>query len=61
MAVVTWFCIYPVLNLVLFVLGPYIRDLPQLLATFFMTILLVPLMGILISTAQERFKGWLAR
>ena len=61
MALVTWVCIYPALNLVLFLLMPYIRDLPQLVATFFITILLVPIMGILMSKAQEVFKGWLSR
>lgn len=61
MAIVTWICLYPTLNLVLFLLKPYIEDLPQLVGTLLITIFVVPIMGILISQAQKIWKGWLSK
>ncbi len=61
MALITWVCLYPTLNLVLFLLKSHIENLPQLVGTFLISIFVVPIMGILIAKAQEAFKGWLSR
>ena len=61
MALLTWLCIYPLINILFAVLMPHIGHLHNLLRTFILTIILVPLMGVLLGQLQKRFRNWLLR
>lgn len=61
MALLTWICIYPLINILFIVLMPHIGHLPNFVKTFIMTLILVPLMGILLEKLQKRFQHWLHR
>jgi antibiotic biosynthesis monooxygenase (ABM) superfamily enzyme len=58
---VSWLFVYPVINLLFAVLMPFIKDLPQLLKTLILTVILVPLMGICIPLLHQKFAGWIRK
>lgn len=55
MALLSWLCNYPLLNILFFLLMPYIGHLNSLLKT----LILVPLMGIILGLLQKRLYSWL--
>lgn len=59
MALLTWLCIYPLINLIFFTLMPYIESWHPLLKTLLTTIILVPLMGLSIDRLQKWAGEWL--
>ena len=59
MMVLSWICIYPLLNIISFLLGPYLAGLHQLVRTLISTIILVPLMVLLLGVLQGKFRNWL--
>jgi len=59
MALLTWLCIYPLINILFAFLMPHIGHLPNLIKTLIMTLILVPIMGFLLGLLQKRFKNWL--
>ncbi len=61
MALLTWCIIYPLINILFALLMPHIGHLHNLIKTLIMTVILVPIMGILIGLAQKRFADWLTR
>ena len=61
MMVLSWICIYPLLNIISFLVIPYLSGLPQLLRTLISTLILVPLMVLLLSRLQRRFRNWLVK
>jgi antibiotic biosynthesis monooxygenase (ABM) superfamily enzyme len=61
MAVITWICIYPLINILFFLLMPHIAHFHPLLKTFMMTLILVPLMGVILGVLQKKLYGWLRR
>ena len=56
-ALLTWACIYPLLNLLFLLLMPRISHWPQWSRTLLLTVILVPLMGMLLSVLQKRLAG----
>lgn len=61
MALLTWLCIYPLLNLILFLVMPHLTTWYPLLKTLLSTVILVPLMGIALNFLQARVGDWLYR
>ena len=61
MAMLTWLCIYPLLNILFFFLMPLIGHLHVLLRTLVITLILVPIMGALIGFLQTKFWTWLTK
>ena len=61
MMLVSWAFVYPVINVLFFFLFPIIQDLPQLLKTLILTIILIPLMGIMIPKLHKRFWNWIVK
>jgi antibiotic biosynthesis monooxygenase (ABM) superfamily enzyme len=61
MALLTWLCVYPLINLIFFVLMPFIGHWPTLLRTLLVSLVLVPLMGLTLGRLQLRFAAWLCR
>lgn len=61
MAILTWLCIYPLINILFFLLMPYLTDLHQLVKTLIITIILVPIMGILLALLQKKYWSWLIK
>ena len=61
MMVLSWICIYPLLNIISFFLNPYLSHLHQLTRTLISTLLLVPLMVLLLGRLQHRFRAWLVK
>jgi uncharacterized protein len=61
MALLTWLCIYPLINILFVLLMPYIAHLPNLLKTLILTLILVPVMGVILGKLQKRFQNWLCR
>jgi antibiotic biosynthesis monooxygenase (ABM) superfamily enzyme len=57
----TWLCIYPLINLLSLLLMPRIESWHPLLRTLLLSVLLVPLMGMLLGRLQLRYKTWLYR
>ena len=61
MILLTWICIYPILNIAFLVLGPYIGELPQMLRTLILTAIVVPLMNLALGALQKRFAKWIVK
>lgn len=60
MAVIVWLGIYPMITLLLAILGPYLMELPLPLRTLALTLILVPYMVFLaIPTLTKLLRGWL--
>ena len=58
---ISWLFVYPVINLMFFIVFPIIKDLHPLLRTFIFTIILVPLMGTCIPLLHKKFDGWIKK
>jgi antibiotic biosynthesis monooxygenase (ABM) superfamily enzyme len=58
---VSWLFVYPVINILFALLFPIIQDLPQLVKTFILTLILVPLMGICIPLLHKKFWSWITK
>lgn len=61
MMVLSWLCIYPLLNIISFLVIPYLSGLHQLVRTLISTLILVPLMVLLLSILQHKFRHWLVK
>ncbi|MGF1492660.1 MAG: antibiotic biosynthesis monooxygenase [Microcoleaceae cyanobacterium] len=60
MVAVTWFAIFPLVNLLNRILGPFLQDLHPILQSFIMTATLVPLMTYVVMPRMTRlFAKWL--
>jgi len=59
MMLISWICIYPLINIIFFTIMPYITKWHPLLKTLLVTIILVPLMGISVAALQKRVGEWL--
>lgn len=59
MLLLTWVCIYPLINLLSFLLMPFIGSWHPLLRSLLLSVLLVPLMSTLLRSLQKRFNTWL--
>jgi antibiotic biosynthesis monooxygenase (ABM) superfamily enzyme len=59
MALLTWSCVYPLINILFVALMPFIGHWHPLLRTFLLSIILVPIMGSLLGLLQRRFASWL--
>lgn len=60
----TWACIYPTINFILYLIGPYINEYHQLVRTFILTLILVPLMAKALDLLLNNIQGlntWLNR
>lgn len=58
---VSWLFVYPVINILFALLFPIIQDLPQLVKTLILTLILVPLMGICIPLLHKKFWSWIIK
>ncbi len=61
MMLLSWAFIYPVINILFYFLFPIIQNLPQLLKTLILTLMLVPLMGVAIPKIHQRFWHWIVK
>jgi antibiotic biosynthesis monooxygenase (ABM) superfamily enzyme len=61
MALLTWVCIYPLINIIFLTIMPMIVAWHPLLKTLLTTVILVPLMGISLQYLQKKFDNWLYR
>jgi antibiotic biosynthesis monooxygenase (ABM) superfamily enzyme len=59
--VISWLFVYPVINILFATLFPIIKDLPQLVKTLILTLILVPLMGLVIPKLHKRFWAWITK
>ncbi|MET0635274.1 MAG: hypothetical protein ABWZ25_04555 [Chitinophagaceae bacterium] len=57
----SWIAIYPLINIISLALMPYIVQWHPMLKTLLVTIILVPLMGILMGILQKKFSAWLIK
>ena len=58
---ISWLFVYPVINILFATLFPIIKDLPQLVKTLILTLILVPLMGLVIPKLHKRFWAWITK
>uniref|UniRef100_UPI00404A3E49 hypothetical protein n=1 Tax=Fluviicola sp. TaxID=1917219 RepID=UPI00404A3E49 len=58
---ISWLFVYPVINLLFATIFPLIKDLPQLVKTLILTLILVPLMGLVIPRLHKRFWSWITK
>jgi uncharacterized protein len=61
MALLTWLIIYPLINILFALLMPHIGHLHNLLKTLILTVIMVPIMGIMLGIAQNKFGNWLKK
>ncbi|MEY2763702.1 MAG: hypothetical protein RLZZ205_126 [Bacteroidota bacterium] len=61
MMLLTWLFVYPVINILFALLFPIIQEFHQLIKTLILTLILVPLMGIVLPQLHQRFGGWLRK
>ncbi|WP_091152598.1 hypothetical protein [Mucilaginibacter pineti] len=59
MALLTWICIYPLINIIFITVMPVIGSWHPLLKTLLTTIILVPLMGLSIELLRKQVGDWL--
>lgn len=57
--ILSWICIYPLLNIISFLVLPYLSSFNQLVRTLISTIILVPIMVVFLGRLQRKFKNWL--
>lgn len=58
---VSWLFVYPVINLMFFLVFPLISEFHQLVKTLIFTVILVPLMGICIPILHKKCWNWITR
>ncbi len=61
MMLISWLFVYPVINLMFFLIFPLIKELHQLLKTFIFTAILVPVMGMAIPALHKKFWNWITK
>ena len=61
MMLISWLFVYPVINLMFFLIFPLIKELPQLLKIFIFTAILVPVMGMAIPALHKKFWNWITK
>lgn len=61
MMLLTWVCIYPLINLIFLTLMPHIESWHPLVKTFVVTVILVPLMGLSLGLLQKKLYKWLIK
>ena len=61
MMLLTWLFVYPVINILFALLFPIIQEFHQLIKTLILTLILVPLMGLVLPKLHQRFGGWLRK
>jgi len=62
MAILIWLAIYPSINILFFLLGDLLTELPLLLRTLTLTLILVPTMVfVLLPFLTKVFKNWLMK
>ncbi|MEY3592368.1 MAG: hypothetical protein RLZZ38_1344 [Bacteroidota bacterium] len=59
--ILTWLFIYPLINVLFFLLFPLMKEWHQLLKTLTLTLILVPLMGAFLPKWRGLFKNWLQK
>lgn len=59
--VISWLFVYPVINILFATFFPIIKDFPQLVKTLILTLILVPLMGLVIPKLHKRFWAWITK
>lgn len=57
----TWMIIYPLVNVVFFILIPYINSWNPLLKTLLITISIVPIMSVILGFLSKKFATWLRK
>lgn len=58
---VTWMIIYPLLNLLLWILGPYLPGLHPLLRTLILTVIIVPTLTLVLPKVHKLLHAWLRK
>lgn len=61
MMLLSWAFVYPVVNILFFFLFPLMQDFHQLLKTLILTLLLIPIMGIMLPKIHKRFWNWIIK
>jgi antibiotic biosynthesis monooxygenase (ABM) superfamily enzyme len=61
MALLTWLIIYPLINILFALLMPRIGHLHNLVKTLILTLILVPVMGVILGIAQKKLASWLVK
>ncbi len=61
MMLISWLFVYPVINLMFFLIFPLIEELHPLLRTFIFTAILVPVMGMAIPALHKKFWNWITK
>ena len=59
LALLSWICIYPLINIIFLTVMPHIAQWHPLAKTLLVTVILVPLMGIMMAALQKKFNNWL--
>ncbi len=61
-ALLSWLAVYPLVTLLLWILGPFVRDLPLPLVTLILSLTLVSLLTwVVMPVLQRVFRQWLSR
>jgi|TARA_B110000503_G_C6997619_1_gene350102 antibiotic biosynthesis monooxygenase (ABM) superfamily enzyme len=58
---ITWLFIYPSVNILFVLLFPLMEGFNQWIKTLVLTMILVPLMGIILPKLHQRFWGWIIK
>jgi len=61
MMLLTWMTIYPLVNIVFFILVPFINSWNPLLKTFLITIIIVPIMNVILGFLSKKYATWLRK
>lgn len=61
MILISWLFVYPVVNLMFFLIFPLLSEMHQLLKTLVFTVILVPIMGVIIPKLHHRFWKWIVK
>jgi len=61
MMLLTWMIIYPLVNIVFFILVPYINSWNPFLKTLLITIIIVPIMNVILGFFSKKFTTWLRK
>jgi antibiotic biosynthesis monooxygenase (ABM) superfamily enzyme len=61
MLLLSWLFVYPIINLMFWLIFPLLKEQHQLVKTLVFTLILVPVMGIFIPKIHKKFWSWIVK
>jgi hypothetical protein len=61
MILINWLFIYPVINVIFFLVFPLVKEYNQFIKTLVITLILVPTLGVCLPILHKKFDAWIRK